>query len=92
MLKGENNTILVRPQYRFATDGEFTAGFWHDSRDVTLSTIHSASIEVVDVQPKGGRHLEPTPCPTAIVEYNKFMNAIDLANQLLSYYSLSEKH
>ena len=81
---------LVRPQYRFATDGQFTAGLWHDRRDVTfLSTIHSASIEIVNKRPKGGRDLEPIPCPSAIVEYNQFMNAVDLADQQLSYHSLT---
>ena len=83
--KGKKKLILIRPCYRFATDGKFTAGLWHDRRDVTfLSTIHSASIEFIDMRPKGGRHLESTPCPTAIVECNKFKNAVDLADQLLS--------
>ena len=41
--------ILVRSQYRLATDCEFTAGLWHDILGVTfLSTTHSASIEVVE--------------------------------------------
>ena len=39
-------------------------------RDVTFqSIIQSASIEVVDKWPKGGRDLESIPCPAAIVEY-----------------------
>ncbi len=78
---------LVRPQYQFATDGQFTAGLWHN---VTfLSTIHSASIEIVNKRPKGGRDLEPIPCPSAIVECNQFMNAVDQADQQLSYHSLT---
>ena len=45
---------LKRPQYEFATYKLFTAGIWHDRRDVTfLSTIHSAAVEFTVVH-----HLE----------------------------------
>ena len=78
MLKRKKN-ILARPQYKFA-----------DRRDVHfMSTIHSASIEVVHKRPKGGRDCEPIPCPSVIGEYNKYMNAVDLADQHLSYHSLT---
>ena len=77
---------LKRPEYKFATYQSFTAGLLHDRRDVSfLSTIHSASIEVAEKRPKGGRNKEPIPCPTAIVEYNQSMNGVDLTDQHLSY-------
>ncbi len=49
-------TSLTRPQYRFAMSDQFTAGIWHDRRDVTfLSAIHSASVEIVQKRPKRGK-------------------------------------
>ena len=81
---------LERPQYRFATSGKCTAGIWYDRRDVTfVSTIHSASVEIVEKRRKGEKDKEPIPCPTAIVEYNQYMNGVDLADQHLSYHSLT---
>ena len=48
------STFLKRLQYRFPTSDQFTAGIWHDWRDVIFhSAIHSASVEIVQKQPKG---------------------------------------
>ncbi len=83
---------LKRPQYKFATYKCFTAGIGHDRRDVTfLSTIHSASIEMVQKRPRRGKDKEPIPCPTAIVEYNQNMNGVDITDQYLSYHSLTKR-
>ena len=83
---------LKRPQYKFATYKSFTAGIWHDRRDVTfLTTIHSAAIETVQKRCKGGKDKEPIPCPTAITEYNQNMNGVDLTDQYLSYHSLTKR-
>lgn len=54
-----------------------------------MSTIHGASVKVVHKRPKGGRDREPIPCPSAILEYNQYMNPVDLADQHLSYHSLT---
>ena len=65
---------------------------WHDRRDVTfLSTIHSWSVVDVQKRPKGITETEHIPCPTAIVEYNYCMNGVDIADQHLSYYSLTKR-
>ena len=83
---------LKRPEYKFATCGLFTAGIWHDRRDVTfLSTIHSASVDVVQKRAKGSKEKEPIPCPSAIAEYNRSMNGVDITDQHLSYYSLTKR-
>lgn len=83
---------LKRPEYKFATCNSFTAGIWHDRRDVTfLSTIHSASIELVQKRSKSSKEKEPIPCPTAIVEYNQSMNGVDITDQHLSYHSLTKR-
>ena len=83
---------LKRPQYKFATYKSFTAGIWHDRRDVTfLTTIYSASIETVPKSCKEGKDKEPIPCPIAITEYNQNMNGVDLTDQYLSYHSLTKR-
>ena len=90
--KNSNKNNLVRPQYRFATCGDYTVGLWHDRRDITfVSSMHSASVEVIQKRPKGGREREPIPCPSAIVEYNQHMNGVDITDQHLSYHSLTRR-
>jgi len=90
--KNSNKNNLFRPQYRFATCGDYTVGLWHDRRDITfVSSMHSASVEVIQKRPKGGREREPIPCPSAIVEYNQHMNGVDITDQHLSYHSLTRK-
>ncbi len=42
-------------------------------------------------RPKGGRDKVPIPCPTAIRDYNQFMGGVDLTDQQLSYYSLTQR-
>ena len=47
------------------------------------------SVDVIQKRPKGGRETEQIPCPSAIVEYNHHMNGVDIADQHLSYHSLT---
>ena len=53
---------------------------------IHLSTIHSASVEIVQMRPKGGKNKEP-----AIVDYNQKMNVVDTTDQHLSYYILTKR-
>ena len=80
--------------FRFATcrKAKLTAAWWQDCRDVyVMSTMHNLSATTVLKRPKGEREKQPTPCPTAIVDYNKWMSGVDLADQLLSYYSMTTR-
>ena len=38
-----------------------------------LSTKHNLSATTILKRPKGEREKKPTPCPTAIVDYNQYM-------------------
>lgn len=80
--------------FRFATyrKAKLTAAWWRDRRDVyVMSTMHNLSATTILKWPKGGHQKKPTPCPTTIVDYNKWMGCVDLANQLLSYYSMTNR-
>ena len=83
--------MCLRLEFRFATFENLTAVLWRDRRDVyVLSSIHSRSAETVLKTPKGGRDKVPIPCPTAICHYNQFMGGVDLTDQQLSYYSVTQ--
>ena len=56
-----------------------------------LSSMHNGSVETVMKCPQGGRDKIPIPCPTAICDYNMFLSGVDLADQQLSYYSLTQR-
>ena len=81
--------------FRFATarNAKLTVAWWRDRRDVyVMSTMHNISASTVLKRPKGEREKKPIPCPTAIIDYNKWMGGVDLADQLLSYYSMTTRH
>ena len=92
-LKSYNNKNLDVGSYHFATSNNgLTAVLWHDRRDVAvLSTAHNQSVNVVMKRPKGGREKVPTPCPTSICDYNIYMGGVDLTDQYISYYSLTQR-
>ena len=90
-LKGQHNKLDVG-QYRFARCGQMTIVLWHDRRDVhVLSTAHNRSVGTAMKRPKGSREKVPVACPTCIVDYNSFMGGVDLTDQYLSYYSLTNR-
>ena len=53
--------------------------------------MHSRSVDTVMKRPQGERDKVAIPCPTAIRDYNLFMSGVDLADQQLSYYSLTQR-
>ena len=78
--------------FRFATTNKLTAVWWRDRRDVyAISNMHNTSSTLVMKRPKGCKDKQPTPCPTIIADYNSFMGGVDLTDQHLSYYSLSNR-
>lgn len=92
VLKSENNKNLDTGTYHFATSGSLTAVLWHDRKDVTmLSTAHNQSIDIVMKRPKGSRDKVQMPCPTCICDYNAYMGGVDLTDQHISYYSLTQR-
>ena len=56
-----------------------------------LSTAHNQLVGTVLKRPKGGREKIPIPCPTSISDYNAFMGGVDVTDQHLSYYSLTQR-
>ena len=40
---------------------------------------------------KGSQEKVPIPCPTCVVDYNSFVGGVDLTDQYLSYYSLTNR-
>lgn len=86
------NNVLEIGNFQFATCDDITAVLWRDRRDVfVLSSMHNRSVEVVLKRPKGGREKIPIPCPSCICDYNRYMGGVDLADQQLSYYSLTQR-
>ncbi len=78
--------------YQFANKGDLLAVRWQDRREVfMLSTAHNTSVETVMKRPKGSREKEPLPCPSCICDYNLYMGGVDLADQYISYYSLTQR-
>ena len=55
-----------------------------------MSTMHGTTAELIEKHPKGSKEKRPIPCPTSIVDYNKFMGGVDLADQMLTYNSLTK--
>ncbi len=90
--KKTKKNVLEIGNFRFATFGDLIAVLWRDRRDIfVLSSMHNRSAGIVMKRPKGGRDMVPIPCPTAISDYNQFMSRVDLADQQLSYYSLTQR-
>ena len=52
-----------------------------------MSTMHETTAELIEKHPNGSKEKRPMPCPKSIVDYNKFMGGVDLADQMLTYYS-----
>lgn len=91
-LKSQNNKNLKVGSYHFASSGDLTEVLWHDRKDVTLlSTAHNQSTDVVMKRPKGGCEKVQMTCPTCIRDYNAYMGGVDLTDQHISYYSLTQR-
>ncbi|KAL0829832.1 hypothetical protein ABMA28_003315 [Loxostege sticticalis] len=60
---------------------------WKDQRDVLMiSTKHSPELKVF-INKRGQQILKPD----MVIEYNKFMNAVDRHDQMMSYYTCEHK-
>ena len=83
--KGERRALRI--------DDNLSVVQWHDKRTVSiLSTLHSDSLVTIERRSRhapGGR--EEVEKPEAVVEYNKYMGAVDRGDQLLSYYGFPHR-
>ncbi|XP_023217915.1 piggyBac transposable element-derived protein 4-like [Centruroides sculpturatus] len=67
--------------------GRLMALKWHDKKDVCmLSTIHDGSM-----RSHKGRGRKTTMKPAAVLDYNKGMGGVDLADQCISNYAIKKK-
>ena len=85
-----------RGTFRWIRDGYLVFVKWMDSREVSVcSTIHPAHTGDTAkrrVKSKQGVWSSQSfPCPTPVVEYNKFMGGVDLSDQLIQYYTTQHR-
>ncbi|XP_022247948.1 piggyBac transposable element-derived protein 4-like, partial [Limulus polyphemus] len=79
---------LKRGESQFFSCGSMTAVKWTDKKDVyALSTMHNATVKEVT-----RRQGDMTNKPQIILDYNKFMEVVDLNDQFLSFYSIPCKN
>lgn len=84
-LRVSEGSQLKPGEFQFATSGQITLVHWYDRRDVyVMSTMHGTTAELIEKRPKGSKEKRPIPCPTSIVDYNKFMGGVDLVDQMLT--------
>ena len=56
-----------------------------------MSNMHNMSVTVVMKRPKGCKNKVPTSCPSIIADYNVNMGGVDLTDQHLNYYSMTNR-
>lgn len=56
-----------------------------------LTTARSRSACTVMKLPKGSREKVSVACPTCVVDYNAYMEGVDLTDQYLSDYTLTNR-
>ncbi|XP_060757078.1 piggyBac transposable element-derived protein 4 isoform X1 [Neoarius graeffei] len=85
-----------RGSFRWIRDGPLVFVKWMDTREVSVcSTIHAAFTGHTiqrRVKPKHGAWMTKTfPCPSPVMEYNRYMGGVHLSGQLLQYYTAQQK-
>jgi hypothetical protein len=70
--------------------GNVVVAVWRDNRDVRVICTNTDPIDGV-VNRKVGREVIEVPCPQAIINYNKYMGGVDLADQNRSYYGVGRE-
>ena len=86
------STKMSIGSFRFASTSNLIAVWWLDRRDVyAMSNMHNMSVTVVMKRPKGCKNKVPTSCPSIIADYNVNMGGVDLTDQHLSYYSMTNR-
>ncbi|XP_023213010.1 piggyBac transposable element-derived protein 4-like [Centruroides sculpturatus] len=84
---GMKNKVLKPGEVCSWYRGRLMALKWHDKRDVCmLSTIHDGSM-----RSHKGRGRKTTMKPAAVLDYNKGMGGVDLADQCISNYAIKKK-
>lgn len=84
--------LWIREVFVLPLQINLTAVWWHDRRDVyALSTMHNESVVTVSKRPKGCQDKQPLPCPSVIADYNQYMSRVDLTDQHLAYYTMTNR-
>lgn len=74
----------------FAFHKQLTMVRWSDNKDVyALSTLFSDSLTTAWC--RVGDTVQDIPCLQVISDYNAFMGGVDLADQVMCYYSIGRK-
>lgn len=84
---------MKRGEYEhFVSNTGLLAVKWMDKRSVhLLSNFHrSDTVSTVKRKNKDGT-VEEIPCPEILIDYNRFMNAVDKFDQLKSVYEINRK-
>ena len=81
-----------RGDSRSLQSGNLTATLWLDKRVVTVLSTASQPNETSTVKRKqqDGRKAD-VPCPSSVVNYNKYMGGVDRNDQLRKYYHVNLK-
>ena len=67
--------------------GNLVAVVWHDKRDVRLLSTNSQPTDAT-IKRRTGQDVNDVPCPEVVINYNKFMGGVYLADQNRSYYDM----
>ncbi|EFN76502.1 PiggyBac transposable element-derived protein 4, partial [Harpegnathos saltator] len=82
---------LKTGEYAFKRKGEILVQVWKPKQKIVymVSTIHSA--ELTKTNKIYWKTKQEIIKPHSVIDYNKYMMGVDLANQYLSYYSIMRK-
>ena len=80
--------VRQRGQYVAAQRGEMVAVKWKDKKVVNFLSTAESGLAVAEVnRRKKDGTVEKVPCPAVVLNYNKFMNGVDRADQIRTTYS-----
>ena len=89
-LKPSTMSLGPRGSVAFAYHNNITVVRWKDTRDVfAISTAYSDTMTVV--KRCVDNVVQEVMCPEIIRDYNAFMGGVDLADQVICYYSMGRK-
>ncbi len=81
---------MNRGDCKFLHCDNLTICRWFDNRDVfCLSTCFTNS--TATIRRRVGKEAKDVACPNIVVDYNKHMGGVDLADQAMCYYSMGRK-
>ena len=89
----DKSSKLKRGESLFCHHGHITAVKWLDRKEVfAMSTKYTNDMTTVKRRHSGGSGRVDLTCPKIVEKYNKFMGGVDLADQMMCYYSVGRKN